>query len=51
MDPVAPFDFNLIGNSDRTPLLPANAVVNTRDAPATVNLQYDDFLLRQPPAV
>ena len=41
-NPVAPFAFNLIGNSDATPLLPANAVVNTRDAARTVNLQYDD---------
>ena len=41
-NPVPPFAFNLIGNSDATPLLPANAVVNTRDAGRTVNLQYDD---------
>jgi len=41
-NPIPPFAFNLIGNSDATPLLPANAVVNTRDFARTVNLQYDD---------
>ena len=41
-NPVPPFAFNLIGNSDATPLLPANAVVNDRDKALSVNLQYDD---------
>ena len=41
-NPVPPFAFNLIGNSDATPLLPANAVVNSADAGLTENLQYDD---------
>ncbi|MCX6879160.1 MAG: hypothetical protein NTW21_35950 [Verrucomicrobia bacterium] len=39
---VPPFAFNLIGNSDASPLLPPNAVVNTVDAALTENLQYDD---------
>ena len=41
-NPVPPFAFNLIGNSDASPLLPANSVVNTADAGLAVNLQYDD---------
>ena len=41
-NPIPPFAFNLIGNSDATPLLPANAVVNSADANLVVNLQYDD---------
>ena len=41
-NPIPPFAFNLIGNSDATPLLPANAVVNAADAGLTVNLQHDD---------
>ena len=41
-NPIPPYAFNLIGNSDATPLLPADAVVNSRDANLTVNLQYDD---------
>jgi hypothetical protein len=41
-NPVPPFAFNLIGNSDATPLLPANAVVNARDKSLAANLQYDD---------
>jgi hypothetical protein len=41
-NPVPPFAFNLIGNSDATPLLPANAVVNDADKSLTSNLQYDD---------
>ena len=41
-NPVPPFAFNLIGNSDATPLLPANAVVNDRDKSLAANLQYDD---------
>ena len=41
-NPVPPFAFNLIGNSDATPRLPANAGVNSADAGLVVNLQYDD---------
>lgn len=42
-NPVPPFAFNIIGNSDATPLLPSNAVANA--APGTTvetNLQHDD---------
>jgi hypothetical protein len=41
-NPIPPYAFNLIGNSDASPLLPANAVVNTADAGLAENLQYDD---------
>ena len=41
-NPIPPFAFNLIGNSDATPLLPANSVVNAADKGLAVNLQYDD---------
>ncbi len=41
-NPIPPYAFNLIGNSDATPLLPANAVVNDADKSLTNNLQYDD---------
>jgi hypothetical protein len=41
-NPIPPFAFNLIGNSDASPLLPANAVVNSSDAGLNVNLQHDD---------
>lgn len=41
-NPIPPFALNLIGNSDASPLLPANAVVNTADAGLAENLQYDD---------
>jgi hypothetical protein len=41
-NPIPPYAINLIGNSDATPLLPADGVVNSRDAGLTVNLQYDD---------
>ena len=41
-NPIPPFALNLIGNSDASPLLPANAVVNAADAGLTENLQYDD---------
>jgi hypothetical protein len=41
-NPVPPFAFNLIGNSDASPLLPANAVINSADAGLNVNLQHDD---------
>ena len=41
-NPIPPFAFNLIGNSDASPLLPANAVVNSADANLAANLQHDD---------
>jgi hypothetical protein len=41
-NPVPPFAYNLIGNSDASPLLPSNAVVNSADSGLKVNLQYDD---------
>lgn len=41
-NPVPPFAFNLIGNSDASPLFAPDAVVNPADANLTVNLQYDD---------
>jgi hypothetical protein len=41
-NPIPPFAFNLIGNSDASPLLPPNAVVNSADANLAVNLQHDD---------
>jgi hypothetical protein len=44
-NPIPPFCFNIVGNSDATPLIPANTVFNyppTRP-PAGQELQYDDF--------
>ena len=41
-NPIPPYAINLIGNSDASPLLPADAVVNSRDAQLRVNLQHDD---------
>jgi hypothetical protein len=41
-NPIPPYAINLIGNSDASPLLPSDAVVNSRDASLNVNLQYDD---------
>lgn len=41
-NPIPPYAFNLIGNSDASPLLPANAVVNPADSGLDTNLQYDD---------
>jgi hypothetical protein len=41
-NPIPPYAFNLIGNSDASPLLPAGAVVNSGDANLGVNLQHDD---------
>ena len=41
-NPIPPYSFNIIGNSDASPLLPANAVVNSADSSLTENLQYDD---------
>ncbi len=41
-NPVPPFSFNIIGNSDASPLLPSDAVVNSADAGQSTNLQHDD---------
>jgi hypothetical protein len=41
-NPIPPYAFNLIGNSDASPLLPPGAVVNSADASLAVNLQHDD---------
>lgn len=41
-NPIPPYAFNLIGNSDASPLLPSGAVVNSADASLGVNLQHDD---------
>lgn len=41
-NPIPPYAFNLIGNSDASPLLPSGAVVNSADANLGVNLQHDD---------
>lgn len=41
-NPIPPFSFNIIGNSDASPLLPSDAVVNAKDKGQTNNLQYDD---------
>jgi hypothetical protein len=41
-NPIPPFALNLIANSDATPLLPSNAVVNAADSGLAENLQYDD---------
>jgi hypothetical protein len=41
-NPIPPYAINLVGNSDASPLLPPDAVVNSRDANLTENLQYDD---------
>lgn len=41
-NPIPPFSYNIIGNSDATPLLPSNAVVNSADAGQGTNLQHDD---------
>ncbi len=44
-NPIPPYCFNIVGNSDATPLIPANTVFNyppTRP-PAGQELQYDDF--------
>ena len=39
---IPPFAYNIIANSDATPLLPANAVVNSNVASLPANLQHDD---------
>ncbi|MGE9269097.1 MAG: hypothetical protein ACQKBY_13470, partial [Verrucomicrobiales bacterium] len=41
-NPVPPYAFNLIGNSDASPLLPPDAVVNVKDESFGQNLQHDD---------
>lgn len=41
-NPIPPYAFNLIGNSDATPLIPANAVVDSAFASLAENLQFDD---------
>ncbi len=43
-NPVPPYAFNLVGNSDASPLLPSNAVVNATEASVkgAENLQNDD---------
>ncbi|MCW1886316.1 hypothetical protein OKA04_16380 [Luteolibacter flavescens] len=41
-NPIPPFALNIIGNSDASPLLPANAVYNAADKGLATNLQYDD---------
>lgn len=42
-NPTPPYAINIIANSDATPLLPSDKVVNDADAKLSVNLQYDDF--------
>ncbi|MBK1835326.1 hypothetical protein [Roseibacillus ishigakijimensis] len=41
-NPIPPYQFNLIGNSNATPLLPPNDVVNRRAPSGGQNLQHDD---------
>ncbi len=41
-NPVPPYAFNLVGNSDATPLIPSNAVVNSSVSKGAENLQHDD---------
>ena len=42
-NPVPPYAFNLIGNSDASPLLPADAVFNSGNSPkGNQDLQHDD---------
>lgn len=43
-NPIPPYCFNLVGNSDATPLIPANAVYNNAEfsAKRAENLQHDD---------
>jgi hypothetical protein len=44
-NPIPPFCFNIVGNSDATPLIPANTVFNNPPPgpQAGKELQYDDF--------
>lgn len=41
-NPIPPFAFNIIGNSDATPILPADNVTNSADRNLPQNLQHDD---------
>jgi hypothetical protein len=41
-NPVPPFAFNLVGNSDASPLLSSNAVVNSSETSMSDNLRHDD---------
>lgn len=43
-NPVPPFSFNLVGNSDASPLMPSNAVVRSAEvnSKGSENLQHDD---------
>lgn len=42
-NPIPPYGFNLVGNSDATPLIPSSAVVNSSaSAKGGENLQHDD---------
>ncbi len=41
-NPIPPFAFNIIANSDASPLLPANAVVNSNVSGLPTNYQHDD---------
>ncbi|WP_411845101.1 hypothetical protein AAFN60_14645 [Roseibacillus persicicus] len=41
-NPIPPYQFNVIANSDATPLIPPNAVVNPGAPSNSKNLQHDD---------
>ncbi len=41
-NPIPPFSFNIIGNSDASPLLPSDSTVNSSHASIPGNLQHDD---------
>ena len=41
-NPIPPFAFNIVANSDATPLLPADAVVNNNVKGLPSNYQHDD---------
>jgi hypothetical protein len=41
-NPIPPYALNIIANSDATPLLPSDKVVNVNDKDLKANLQYDD---------
>ncbi|GAA5125183.1 hypothetical protein JIN84_13715 [Luteolibacter yonseiensis] len=41
-NPIPPYSYNLVGNSDATPLIPRKAVVNGSSSRGAVNLQHDD---------
>ena len=43
-NPIPPYAFNIIGNSDATPIIPSNAVyISGNAAKAGQDLQHDDF--------